>query len=382
VCALLCALASSPSCWSSPVEHIPESTSAYDVLPSEAAQRFDAARLNMSAGRLDLARPALEALRRDFPDNIYVGIWLQETEIEQRALADSANATQAAPVNDAARAEGARATSATPLNTAHDPRLDEMRQRYRRAAEESPSVARLVLAARLEDDELAANVLLDRAQTRDPHCAWTHYARAWFAARANRWPEVQSEIAAAKEADPGHLPTRWLDAWMLARGGGVREAISSLEGWLDRARGDLRLDVRLVREAELDLALLWILAGDAKRSRDILDALGDKEVDPGRKWAAMAPVETALDNEREALAAAQRAEQGAPGEILPVVQQALLYESWLGNAEAAEAAWTRALALARGSSDLGALLERLRARTHVERLRAAREKKKEGAAAG
>jgi tetratricopeptide (TPR) repeat protein len=408
-CACAWALSIASSCWSNPVEHIPDSTSSYDVLPEEFRPRFDAARVNMDAGRLDLARPALEDLCRELPDNLFVGIWLQEVELAAssgpaqgdpsrretagdppgaRSRLGGSNATDRGTAPSSAEggaqssAEGGAAKAAEPeasrQSGAGDRPLDELRQRYRRAADDAPTVARLVLAARLEDDEIAADVLLDRAQAIDSRCAWIHYARAWFAARANRWPDVRSEIAAAKEIDPGHMPTRWLDAWMLARGGGVREAISALEGWLDRARGDLRLDVRLVREAELDLALLCVLDGDPKRAHDILTALGDDEVDAGRKWSAIAPTDQALGDEHEALTAAQHAEEFSPGEILPVVQQALLYESWLGNPDAAEAAWTRALALSRGSSDLAALLERVRARVHVERLRAERERKRDG----
>jgi predicted Zn-dependent protease len=461
---LACALSIAAACWSNPIEPIPDTESVYDVLPEVARPEFDAARQSLDAGRPEAALPKLADLARKFPDNIVVGIWLQEAEIAtSRARAPQStpnaapnassnaqpnaqpnaqlsaqlsalqtaqptgqqtgqqgapstastsaaptastnaptNTSTSAPANASANAPPAtpialpsttapgplppgseRATSAVasdksafPAGAVRDSALDELRQRYRRAAEEKPTVAHLVLAARLESDEPAAVLLLDRAQAIDPRCAWIHYARAWFAARANRWPDVKAEIASAKEADPGHMPTRWLDAWMLSRGGDLHEAIPALEAWLDKARGDTRLDPRMVREAELDLALLSILDGDPKRARDILEQLRDTEVDPGRKWGALAPTEQALDREREALAAAQRAEQLDPGEILPVVQQAILYESWLGDADAAEAAWTRALALARSSSDLGALLERVRARVHVERLRGEREKK-------
>jgi predicted Zn-dependent protease len=363
--ALFCAAA----CWSTPVQHIPDSASVYDVPPPEPSLRFDAARRSQEAGHLDVARPILAELAREYPENLYVGIWLQELEV----AAVLEGAEPATP--SAAPAPPARSAPAKAAGSLRDPRLDALRQRYRQEAEARPSVARWVLAARLESDDLAANLLLDRAQALDPRCAWTHYAKAWIAAGASRWPEVKAEIAAAKEADPGHMPTRWLDAWMLARGGGVREAISALQGWIEKADGDLRLDPRRVREAQVDLALLSVLDADPKRAREILEGLGDGEVDPGRKWAAVAPTEQALDDEHEALAAAIRAEHAAPGEILPVVQQAILYESWLDDPGAAEAAWTRALALARGSSDLGALLERVRARVHVERLRAEREKK-------
>jgi hypothetical protein len=388
------------ACWSSGAERIPDSISVYDVLPEGPRAEFDAARREMEAGRIASAQARLSRLALEHPDNIEVGVWLQEAEIAS-ALGERTASASVAPTVPPSRSPPGAAASAPPAgadpiapptgsaalavpgspqagnaaSAASDPRLDALRQRYARQAEEHPTVARWVLAARVEPDEIAAKVLLDRAQALDPRCAWVHYARAWLAARASRWPEVKSEIALAKEMDPGHMPTRWLDAWMLARGGSVEAAMGALEVWLDKARGDLAIDVHLVHEAELDLALLSVLDGEPKRARDILSALNDRDVDTQRKWAAIAATDQALGEIRDSLAAAQRAEQEAPGEILPVVQQALLYESWLGDPDAAEAAWTRALALARSSSDLGALLERVRARVHAERLQAAREKR-------
>lgn len=363
---LVCASALCAACRSSGAEPIPDSTSPYDVLPDAPRAEFDAARREMEAGRLMPAQARLTRLAVEHPDNIEIGVWLQEAEIAA-VLGDASTRTASVVPSAPPRADAE--------SPAGDPRLDELRRRYARQAEEHPTAARWVLAARLEPDEIAAKVLLDRAQVIDPRCAWVHYARAWLAARASRWPEVTSEIALAKQMDPGHMPTRWLDAWMLARGGSVEAAIPALEVWLDKARGDLAVDARLVHEAELDLALLAVLDGDPKRAREILSGLNDRDVDARRKWTAIAATDQALGEIRASLEAAQRAEQQAPGEILPVVQQALLYESWLGDPDAAEAAWTRALALARGSSDLGALLERVRARVHAERLQADREKR-------
>src|SRR5205085_4714798 len=70
-----------------------------------------------------------------------------------------------------------------------------------------------------------------------------------------------------------------------------------------------------------------------------------------------------------ALAAAEQAATLAPGELLPLVQQALLQELWMKDPAAADAAWTRVLALSKSSSDLSSMLERMRARVRLERHR-------------
>jgi hypothetical protein len=52
----------------------------------------------------------------------------------------------------------------------------------------------------------------------------------------------------------------------------------------------------------------------------------------------------------------------------------MLYDNWLDDPVAAEAAWARVLAMSRASPDLSTLLERMRARIRLERFQAQREK--------
>ena len=49
---------------------------------------------------------------------------------------------------------------------------DELRAEARERAELSPTPTHLVLAARLESDRRAAELLLDRAEQLDPRCVW------------------------------------------------------------------------------------------------------------------------------------------------------------------------------------------------------------------
>lgn len=350
-----------PACWTAAIRAIPETRTVYDDLPSDALRRLASAREDLEQDRTDSASLELSALAAEFPENIPVGIWLQEAEI---ALASPRAAR-------AARTEGTTA--------AVDGVPDALRERYRARAEEergvvgARSVASLVLAARVEPDPLAAQVLLDRGETLDPRCAWCSYGRAFLAARAGDWAEVRTRIARAKAADPGHMPTLWLETWMLSRSGNLPEAIVSLDTWIEAAQDDPRIDPRLVSEARLDRALLAVLDGDPKNAREILEEIeADERIDPARLAMIRAGAEQEIGEPEAALAASQAAERLRPNDLDPIIQQALLHEMWLDDPYAAEADWTRALSLSRSDPALGSLLERARARVRLERIAAAR----------
>lgn len=336
---LLAILASLPSCWTAALRTIPETQSRYDTLPDSALRRLAEARAHLDAGDAEAASPGLAALAGEYPANVPVGIWLQEAEI---ALAEAGGD------------------------------LTELQDRYRKRAENDSTVTNLVLAARLEPDPHTARVLLDRAETLDPRCAWCPYGKAWLAARAGEWKEVEEEVARARFADPGHMPTLWLETWMLQRSGGISQAITSLSTWIERAAEDPRIDPRLVLEARLDQALLAVQDGDPKLARKLLAELEVEPRNQARAWMIEAGAAQALGDLAAALAAAVEAQRLAPGDLLPVVQQAMLHEIWLGDPEAAEKDWARALELSRADPALGSLLERMRARVRLERYAAAR----------
>ena len=333
-------------CWTPALHTIPETHTKYDSLPEPALSRLAAARADLEAGHAEDARSALDVLSAEFPDNIAVGACLQEAEL---AAAESGG------------------------------EKPDLRDRYRKRAEEHPTVASLVLAARLEPDADKAVRLLDRAETEDPHCAWSSYGRAWLAARAGDWKEARDRVVRAKAADPGHMPTLWLETWMLARAGSPAQAITSLSTWIERARGDPRIDPRLVRDAELDRALLAVLEGDPKQARRYLAEIEDVPGTAARRRTIEAGADQELGEGAAALAAAKDAERVKPDDLLPAVQQALLHEIWLGDPVAAEADWKRALEISRSDSALGSLLERMRARVRLERSAAARATPAQGA---
>ena len=348
----LLVLALSPSCWTPALRTIPDTRSPYDILPAQALDRLAKARDVFMRGEVASAEEAFRALAREFPTNLPAAIWLQEAEI----------------------------ASALPVD-----RSEELRERYRKLAESEPTAANLVLAARVEPDAEAARVLLERASILDRDCPWSFYGRAWLAASAGDWAEVRKRIAEAKAADPGHMPTLWLETWLVARSGGLPEAITSLETWVEKAREDPRIDPRLVDAAVLDRALLAVLDGDPKLARELLADLEGSAVEPGRKFMIEAGAHQELGDGTAALASARKAEKSAQGELLPLVQQALLQEIWLGDPKAAEVDWKRAIDLSESPTRgpvhgdaspvaIGTLLERVRARVKLERIAAARAK--------
>jgi Tfp pilus assembly protein PilF len=315
----------------------PTSQGRYDALPGEDRARFAGACSALERGEVAAAHEVLSELSRRHPDCIALGAWLQEAEI---ALAPPA--------------ERAAATA-------------RLAARYRESAADAPSPAALLLAARLESDPARARELCERAIGLDPACAWAHYAEAFLAMRAKSWHAARESIARALDADPGHVRTRRLQAEMLARGGNLDEAIAAYEAWIDHAEEDPTVERHLVREAELDLALLEVLAGEPDRARKRIEELGAAGFESGRRLAALAACEQALGEWREALSAARQAEGLGSGDPLPIVQQALLLEYWLEDPAGAVEAWERVLEAAGDEASLAALLQRTRARVRIER---------------
>jgi tetratricopeptide (TPR) repeat protein len=328
------------ACGGPNVTPIPDTTSRFDALAEPEIAPFAAARARFDAGEIAAARAAFERLSKQDPENVIVGAWLQECEI---GLAASESTTTRA-----------------------------IAERWAAAARLHPSAASLVLAARVDPDPKSAAALLEKAETLDKSCAWVFYGRAFLAAQAGDYAEARKWVARSVQADPGHLWTRWLEAWILARSGTVEEGIAALLAWLDRARDDARVESRLVHEADLDLALLWVLDDEPDKARKALESVDVLKVDAVRRLEAAACVEQALHDVKRALAAAEAAGRVAPGELLPALQVAILHDEWLDDPVAAEADWTRVLKMARASSELSAVLQRTRASVRLERFAARR----------
>jgi len=309
----------------------PESTSVYDRIPPAAAAEFAAARQRFTQGEVAIARATFERLVETWPDSVVIGIWWQECEA---ALDD----------------------------------VDELRRRSEEKATNRPSVASEVLAARAQTDPEAAEVWLARAEARDPTCVWVHYARAFRAAGESRYESARQALERALDSDPGHLASRRLEAWILARDGATDEARARLAGWVARAASDWRVFPAQLAEAQLDLALLELSGGEPSRAADQLEELDASLVPAWRFHAARACTRQArgdLEGAREDL---EKARALAPSELLPAVQDALFHDDFVADPERARAAWTAVREMAASKDDLAAAFETLRARVRLERL--------------
>lgn len=310
--------------------------SVYDELSAALTERYRDARRRFEAGDtggLAAARESVAELRRAAPEHIGLGILAQEIEL----------AAQGAALRDALS------------RTA----LDELAS--------APSVARLVLAARLAPNAADAEALLRRALELDPRCAWAHYALAHVAARAGDWTRADDALSRALELDAFLPPARRLQAMLLARDGRRRDAIEAFEAWIEDVADDPRVALREWVESQLDLATLYVLDEEPDDARELLSELtleGDLAV---RGLTLLAAAEQGSGRANEALHAARSAEELAPDAALPWVQEALLRQSWLDDPDGAEAAWRKLLAASQTSGDLGRVLLSMRARLALER---------------
>jgi len=308
----------------------------YDVLAQEDRAVVVRARRLLDQKESDAARDLLRRLSSEQPGNIPVGRLLQEVELECGTLPE------------------------------------ELLLRARARSESAPSPAALLLAARLESDAALGLEQVERALSLDPLCAWAHYARAHLDARSGRWDAAQASVARALEIDPGHLPSRRLETSLLARNGRRPDAILALLRWLAAAGDDPFVSPSEAALAQLDLAQLLLLEGEHERAFELLSEFDDTPGGASRRQCLLAAAEQALGRPRRALDAALLAASEDPGNSLPLVQQALLFEEWLADPAAAREAWRRVLEQARQSGELGGLILSMRARVALERSERAR----------
>ncbi|MFT5050991.1 MAG: tetratricopeptide (TPR) repeat protein [Chlamydiales bacterium] len=335
-------------------------------------------RWNAEYGQLGDLRDEFTAIRALIESERFDEAWLQLTPL---VAADEENLELATQLQEV---EWELLTRGTDVDPGLSALADEgdvdaaLRRRYASRAETSGTVAQLVLAARAESDALAALNLLDRALVLDPHCAWAHYGRAHalldLRSKSRRWSAAQDALDAALDADPSHLRARRLQAWMLAQEGALAQGAKALQVWLEQTRDDPRFSRRERREAELDLALLFILDGAGNKARHLLTALEGEPVGRGRRLALLAVAEHLMGDFVAALDAARRAEGALDDELLPIVQQAILYEYWLEDVEAADRQWEDVIERAVGQGDMAQVLQSFRARVILERRAAARDR--------
>jgi len=323
----------------------------YDRLPESDRQRIVRVRELLAEQEVTRARAVLAEVLRRRPQNMAVAGLLQDVDLQL--------ATEQ-PGDYPSRGDLAREALAE--------------------ARRAPSPVRLLLAARIAPDPDLARGLMDEAIELDPDCAWAHYAVAWSLATGSRWNEAEQRLAIALELDPGHLPARRLEAGLLARANDA-DAVEAFQRWLRISEGDPLVDPAARLAAMLDLAQLHLLEGSERRAREVLVSIAYEAPSDARRECLLAAAEHAEGHYRRALAATRRAAAADPGDPLPVVQQALLFEGSFSDPEAAREAWARVLELSRQESDLAALILGMRARVALERsdARAARAAREAGA---
>jgi len=324
----------SAACSSAPEVDYQPSQGPYDHLPPMELVLVGEAREQLMQGDLDAAVAILRPLAARRAENVPLAVMLQETLLAR------------------AGEEGRGDLAASALDR----------------AQAFPTPVTLLLAARLSEDSDRARDLIARALDIDPECAWAYYARAHLEARDGNWVEAQVQLERALELDPGLLPGRRLEASFLARDGKLSEAVASLERWLYFTEGNPLVDPGDRFLAGLDLAQLHLLEGEEGRARTLALYLTDEPAgEAARRLAILAAVEQARGDPERALRAAVQAEEADPSDPLPVLQQAMLYDAWLGDPEKARERWERLLEIAGEERDLGALLLSMRARVELER---------------
>ncbi len=317
-----------------------------------ARSELAAARAATDAGRIEEAWAVVAPLAAADPSDLDLAVWLQDLRLEL-AEGDS----QLDPV--------------LALEPETDGPEERIRKLYATLAREHESPAALVLAARVESDAIASISLLDRALELEPDFTWANYGKAHALLQnktvVKRWQLAREALQRALVRDPGLIGARRLEAWMLAQEGTVREARAALEMWLQRTQTDVRVGSREREEAEVDLALLRVLDGDPQHARELLEHLEGSAVERDRRLTVLAVAAAEMGDLDAAMEAAHNAAGAAPEEVLPLVQQALLQQYWLGDEQAAKDLWAEVIAHSAGTPDIRTLLQGMRAKLLLER---------------
>ena len=320
---------------------------------AEARERFE-------SEDLPGAMEGLEALLRQDPLNLTVAALLQDAEL---AALERGFEVEGLEPPSAAAARGAEAGPRTRL-----------RRWYAARAEQRGSSFDLVLAARIEDDTVAALRLLDRAVEIDPKNLWAHYGRAYELLKLNRVEESRGALSRALELDPGHPRARRLEITLLGLGKDRARARAALRTWLLELEGDARVPRRDWIDGALDLVALEQEQEGYSDSLTLLTRL--EPLTPEQAWRRELLFSVAyesLGRHGEALEAARRAQGLRPAGFRAFATEARLLQYRFDDLPGALAAWEQTAELANqagaGWLDGDASAAELQARIEVARLR-------------
>jgi len=330
-CALACALTWGCQAPAAPTWRPAPAPASASVLEEVAALE--------RAGRLEDARESLAAAVAAAPGDYDAAARLQDLESQLLVAGEPVPGFDGPP--------------ADPVAT--------LRRVYRARAVASGRPLDDVLAARAEDDRLAALHLLDQALAKDGEFALAHYARAHVLFAVGRLGDARAALDSALERAPGLAAARRLEARLLAAEGDEQMALAALDGWLARTRGDPRVvDAERV-DGELDAAGLELARGEARAALERLGRLPDGIGPRGARLELLRAAAWELRGDWDAaLAAARRAADLAPADPLPLVYGALIHGRRRGDRVAARRAWLRVVELAAaGAAGAGAFDPRL-----------------------
>ena len=329
-------------------------------------EEFYHSRALMNTGEIHEAYRAFERLCAGAPSNIELGLWKQE--VERELLLEGRSPWT-----------GERLAGRSIEGVMEERYAGLLRSQ--RSAEDTLTpdlVAAHVLAARVSTDPEHALTLLESALELDSQCAFAYYAQAHTflgqRLRVDRWRLAKSSLDRALSLDPSLLRARKLEIWMLSNEGRLTEAALRLEAWLSRTLEDSRVSSHERIDAEIDLALLWVLLDRADRAATLLDSLGGTTHSRERRLAVYAVALHQTGDKEAALQAARRAEDAQPDSLLPVVQQALLLQQMAHSDLAPETValererWDRVVQLANQSGELADLLQLVRAQVNLEQI--------------
>ncbi len=273
------------------------------------------------------------------------------------------------------RSLSARPAPAPGPTAGEDSAQTVLRVRYAQRARGSERALDWLLAARAEEDDLAALHLLGRALEFDGSFAWAHYGRAHVLLRLGGLEESRQALDRALALEPGHIPARRLEVRWLERQGRSRDALAALDAWLQRTATDPRVAEPQRVAARIDAAALSLEGEGEQAALARLAALGPLEgAQRERALLLQAVALDGLGRSEEALAAARAAQGGGEGGMLAWMHEALLLERRLGDPAGARRAWLQVLAaVGEGSAerDLDGVLAVLRARFALARLESA-----------
>lgn len=357
--AALCAALCAGACGGPGIAPWEPDPGPYDRSSAEALEALPAIDAALAEARPDRVLELLGELAAAEPKNLHLRSRLQEAELLELELGGTI-----------AQLESDLLAAGRTLDG--EPR-DRMRRWYALRAEQSGAPEDLVLAARIENDDLAALRLLDEALEADRDCVWGHYGRAHVLLRMGRLAEAEEALAVAIDLDPGHPRVRRLEPALLARFSEPKLARRGLLTWLEETAEDPRVSELERIDAQLELAELElrIEAWGAALGRLNSFAGRTAEQEYRRRMARSVGLE-AEGRYEDSLAEARVARERRPQSFRSWVHEALLLEHHLGDEPGALVAWRRAAELAGQRSGSGvdgeAALLGLQARVAVERL--------------